>query len=424
MRSLLAALFVASLAIVLVVSRAQAGPGPHIRPGRIWVTFSDGGGSAALRRKAMALAGGHVIRTAPGLGGIVLEVPVGQEEALARQWAGRTDVACALPIPLVQALETPNDDRYGYQWALPQIQAPRAWDVISSSRTITIAVVDTGVDLTHPDLAGQLWTNADEIPANDVDDDGNGYVDDVHGWNVADGTNDPRDDHYHGTHVAGIAAATADNVLGVAGVSRDATIMPVRVLDRYGYGDYADVIGGILYAADNGARIINLSLGGTESYTPLQEALIYAQDRGALIVAAAGNDGAEGLLYPAAYPEAMAVAATDRSDLRASFSNHGPQLSVAAPGVGVLSTRPGGYGYLTGTSMAAPHVSGVAALVWALHTSYGPDEVRATIEGSADDVNSAEHPGWDQYLGWGRINAARAVHTETHWAWLPYVRRP
>ncbi len=399
MRWLLAPLLVALLVAFSMAPRAQAQPGPRIVQGRIWVQLKDRS-PATLRARAGALGEGAPEAVVPQQGAVVLRVPVGQEVQAARRLAARADVDSAVTIPVVTALETPSDPYLSQQWALSNIHAPQAWDVITCTVPVTIAIVDTGVELTHSDLAAQV----------------------VPGWDFAHGDADPSDDYGHGTHVAGIAAATTDNGVGIAGAAWGARIMPVKVLDEHGIGSAANVVQGINYAVDHGARIVNLSLGG-DAFEGYQLALDYARNHGVLVVAAAGNSGGA-VLYPAAYAEAMAVAATDPGDQKASFSCSGPQISVAAPGVDVLSTYlRGGYGYMTGTSMAAPHVSGLAALVWALHPSYGPDEVRATIERSADDVNYAEHPGWDEYLCWGRINAARAVGVEPHWTWLPCVQR-
>ena len=215
------------------------------------------------------------------------------------------------------------------------------------------------------------------------------------------------DDFGHGTHVAGIAAAATNNGIGIAGISWGARVMPVKVLDQYGNGWYSDIADGIVYAADNGAKIINLSLGGAAASQTLCQAAAYAQQKGALLVAAAGNAGAA-VLYPAACDGVLAVAATDRSDQRASFSNYGPEVDLAAPGVDIYSTWPWLDGYFTksGTSMAAPHVSGVAALVWSRWPEWTNMAVSRRITETAVDVDAA---GWDPYTGWGRLDAAAAL---------------
>jgi subtilisin family serine protease len=252
------------------------------------------------------------------------------------------------------------------------------------------------------DLSTGIWINAGEIPGNGVDDDGNGFVDDVNGWNFADGNNAIYDDYGHGTHVAGIAAGRINNGIGIAGMAGNVTIMSVDVFPRSGFGTYEDLIQGMIYATDNGARVINLSLGAT-SYSKGEEAAVdYAWAHGVVVVAAAGNTGRTSYHYPAGHPHAIAVAATDAYDNLAGFSTRGDFVDVAAPGVSIWSTFPGNrYGRLSGTSMATPHVAGLAALILSLDPGLTPDQVRALIEQNADDLGSA---GWDPNFGHGRIN--------------------
>ncbi|MBC7262599.1 MAG: S8 family serine peptidase, partial [Chloroflexi bacterium] len=325
----------------------------------------------------------------------------------------------AEPNYQAHALEVPNDERWFDQWALPKIGAPQAWDM-AHCQGIIIAILDTGIHLEHPDLRNILWTNSGEIPGNGIDDDGNGKIDDVYGWhfyhNCSTGICQPyenpiiQDDNGHGTHVSGIAAAETNNGIGIAGVSWGARVMTVKVLDQHGDGWYYDIAAGIVYAVDNGARVINLSLGGKEPSFLLQDALRYAYNQGALIVAASGNDGGR-VLYPAAYPEAVAVAATDANDQRCSFSNYGPEVDIAAPGEAILSTwlPPYYYYYKRGTSMATPHVSGAAALLWSWRPDLTNIRIEEQLETQADDVNASLYPGPDPYLGWGRLNIYRAL---------------
>lgn len=427
-RWLVVLIVLALLAPVWTAPHCEANPpAPRIKPGRVWVRFRDGD-QGTLRRRVSTLGEGQLETLVAELDGAVLRVAAGQEAAVARRLAARPEVVYALPIPQARALAVPNDPRLPSQWALSTIGAPLAWSVITSSSQQIVAVVDTGVDLGHPDLASRIWTNPGEIAGNSIDDDGNGLADDVSGWSFVSDTGAVSDDHGHGTHVAGIAAAATDNAVGVAGVSWGASIMPVKVLDSSGSGGYDDVAQGVLYAAHNGARVVNLSVGGPDPFPPLQEALAYAREHGVLVVAAAGNhrDGTDDppfVFYPAAYPEAMAVAATDSSDRRAAFSNYGVEVSVAAPGAGILSTcRGGGYCEMSGTSMASPHVAGLAALVWSQHPEYTPSQVAATIQLTAVDVNTATHPGRDIYLGYGRIDAGRAVRQEWRQVHLPLLQ--
>jgi subtilisin family serine protease len=264
-----------------------------------------------------------------------------------------------------------GDPRSGDQWALQGDQpmgAASAWRQTTGG-DVTVAVIDSGVDLSHPDLAANLWTNPGEIPGNGIDDDGNGYVDDVHGYDFVDGAGNPQDQNGHGTHVAGIIAARGGNGIGGSGVAWRARLMVVRVLDAQARGTTSTVAQGVRYAVANGARIINLSLAGPASTKDLEDAVAYAQQRGVLVVAAAGNDGrdlAAGPTYPAGYSfdNVLGVAATDESGGLSAISDYGPGVDLSAPGVDILSTAlGGGYEWRTGTSMAAPHVAGALALL-------------------------------------------------------------
>ena len=380
----------------------------------------------------------QVLSTQPQIGVQALRVPAGEECTLLETLRRDPRVAYAELDYAVRATDaiTPNDPDWPLQWGPAKIEAPAAWSIVTGTPDVVIAVLDTGVYLDHEDLASKLWTNPGEVPDNWVDDDGNGKVDDVHGWHfyhswtgstylpAEDG--DVRDDNGHGTHVSGIAAAATNNGVGIAGLAWGARIMPVKVLNQYGDGFYSDLAAGIVYAADNGARVINMSLGGVEPSQTLCAAVDYARRHGVLVVSATGNDGAPWVRYPAACPGVLAVAATDSNDQRAQadgryFSNYGPQVDLAAPGQDIYSTWchqniylklcDGDY-YLakSGTSMAAPHVSGVAALIWSRWLALTADVVALQITRTTVDVGS---PGWDEYTGWGRLDAATAVTTLT-----------
>jgi subtilisin family serine protease len=313
----------------------------------------------------------------------------------------------------VQATLLPDDTHWTQQWGPVQIKAPAAWDVTTGDQSIVIAVLDTGADRDHSDLAGQLWVNPGEVPGNGLDDDGNGQVDDINGWrfghdadDVPYETNDVNDDHGHGTHVTGIIAARGNNGQGIAGMAWGCRVMIVKVLDQKGDGYYSEVANGLIYATDNGAQVANLSLGGTEKSELMEDAVAYARAHDTVVIAAAGNIGSA-VLYPAAYPGAVAVAATDRDDRRLSFSSYGPQIELAAPGSSIYSTCLGNeYCYRSGTSMATPHVAGLAALLRAQHPTDTASQVIQRLHASAKDIAS---PGWDEYTGWGRIDAQRAL---------------
>ena len=270
----------------------------------------------------------------------------------------------------------------GNDWNLNAVEAPEAWAAGYTGQGITVAVIDTGIDLDHPDLVHNLYVNAGEIPGNGIDDDRNGFVDDVSGYDFVSGDARAEDGNGHGTHVAGTIAA-ANNGIGATGVAPDAKILPVRVLDDAGRGSDGSVAAGIRYAADMGAQIINLSLGGGYS-SRILAAIEYAASAGSLIVAAAGNESASNPSYPARHSanstSVISVGAHDSRGNTASFSNEvgsSRAVQVDAPGVSIYSTHlRGGYGRLSGTSMASPHVAGVAALTLSANPGLTSREVR------------------------------------------------
>ncbi|MBS3909193.1 MAG: S8 family serine peptidase [Actinobacteria bacterium] len=304
------------------------------------------------------------------------------------------DVEYAEPNYYRHALLTPNDTNYGVQWALPKIKAPQAWDTTTGNETV-VAVVDSGVDYNHPDLSTKV----------------------IKGYDYINNDNDPMDDHGHGTHVAGITGAITNNAQGVAGVSWGAKLLAVKVLNSSGSGTDATVANGIRYAADNNAKIINLSLGGYDYSSTMADAVVYAQGKGCLVVAAAGNGNTSNVLYPAGYQNVIGVSATRTDDGKASYSNYGWYVDVAAPGGnadgtasnGIASTYPGNqYVYMNGTSMAAPHVAGLAALIATVYPGKTGAQLGRTIQATVDDLGAA---GRDDTFGYGRINAEKAVKT-------------
>ncbi|MBW4470161.1 MAG: S8 family serine peptidase [Stenomitos rutilans HA7619-LM2] len=283
--------------------------------------------------------------------------------------------------PLTHVLSTGSN-----AWELNQVNAPTAWAQGYTGQGIVVAVVDTGVDITHPDLKDNIWTNAKEISGNGIDDDKNGFVDDINGWDFVDRDNTPLDLTGHGTHVAGTIAA-ARNDIGVTGVAYNAKIMPVRVIGSDGGSDL-NIAAGIRYAAENGANVINLSLGGSAS-TAIADAVQYASQKGALVVMASGNDGGNQPVSPAnlATQWGLAVGATDINQQVATFSDRAgaiPLHYVVAPGVNVVSTTPNNtYQSYSGTSMAAPHVSGVAALVLNANPKLTPTQITSLLTADA-----------------------------------------
>lgn len=345
----------------------------------------------------------------------VIKVPQGGVKEKVSEYRGKQEVEYAEPNYLAHSLMVPNDPYYSYQWHMQNsvyggIKMESAWDT-STGSGVTVAVIDTGVAYENygkykkaPDLAGTLFAP---------------------GYDFVDNDTHPNDDNGHGTHVTGTVAQTTNNSLGVAGIAFNSTIMPVKVLDRNGSGTYANVAAGIYFAADNGAKVINLSLGGSADSTTLKNAVAYAYGKGVTIVAAAGNDNSSTISYPAAYDDyVIAVGATRYDETLAYYSNYGPSLDIVAPGGdlrvdqnndgygdGVLQQTFGrrvdqfGYYFYQGTSMASPHAAGVAALVIANGVT-GPDNVRAALQTTAEDKGAS---GWDATYGWGLVDATAAL---------------
>lgn len=366
--------------------------GPEVKPGEILVKFEADVSSLAIESTNQDLRA-SVIEMIPELSLYRLRIP--EETTIAEMielYQHTTGVAYAEPNYIARALETiPDDPRWGDQWGPDKIEAPEAWDIITGTSDIVIAIIDTGIDYTHPDLDGGRY---------------------IGGYDFANGDDDPMDDEGHGTHVTGIATADTNNGVGVAGVAWNSRFMGIKVLDAEGSGTYFDIAQGIRYAADHGAHVANMSLGGPFHSNTLEQAMQYAYEAGVVMACAAGNSYGYGVSYPARYdPYCLGVAATDDSDERAIFSSFGPEVDVAAPGVDILSTTEGGYESWSGTSMATPHVAGLAALILAQDPDLPVDQVFAAIRDSADDVNAETFPGEDDYLGTGRVNAYRALAT-------------
>ncbi len=300
-----------------------------------------------------------------------------------------------------------------------------AWDT-SQGEGVVVAVIDTGVDYDHEDIAANMWVNSAEIPVNSIDDDGNGFVDDTSGWNFVKGNNYPNDNHGHGTHVAGTIAAVGDNGLGIVGVAPQAQIMNVQALNSSGNGTTADLANAVVYAVDTGADVLNNSWAGWGYSQLMEDVFAYAHASGCVSIVAASNDYSDAYYaYPANLTSTITVAATNYQDRKADFSNFGLLVDVAAPGVDILSLRAwdtdmyydgshfvppynstAKYMRASGTSMSAPHASGVAALLLALHPEYTTEEIRAVLRYAVDPVDS------ETLIGSGRINALSAVTLE------------
>ena len=346
-----------------------------------------------------------------------------QKNRMLQRLNADADIEFAEPVHTYSTRQVTNDpflsstgswgQPYSDLWGLLSIGAPAAWDTATGTGVV-VAVVDTGMDINHPDLAANVWTNPGEVDFNFFDDDNNGFTDDVHGWNFVFGNNDVSDFSGHGTHVAGTIAATGNNGIGVIGVAWGAQVMPVKALDDSGTGFDFELAPAIMYAAANGADVINASWTGEGTSDSIEEAIQFATGLGTVFVAAAGNSSEDAMnFFPANSPEAITVAASDPFGNFAFFSNFGSKIDVTAPGVDILSLQASGtflgpqvadgYIRLDGTSMATPHVSGVAALALSENPGYSTEQVRQIIRASATSVP------FDSRFGYGNLNAAAAV---------------
>ena len=318
-------------------------------------------------------------------------------------------VAMVQPNAKIQAAGIPNDPSFSKLYGLnntgqtggkfdADIDATEAWDTQTGTGRTIVAILDTGVDYNHPDLRDNIWTNTGEVAGNGIDDDHNGFIDDVHGYNFVTLTGDPMDDNGHGTHVAGTIGAVGDNGIGVAGVNWHTRLMALKFLDSTGSGYLADAIAALDYAVQMGARISNNSWGGGGYEATLGQALARATVGGHIFVAAAGNSSSNNdvtAAYPANYnsPNVVSVAAVDQNGVLASFSNYGPtSVDIAAPGVNIYSTLPGGtYGSYSGTSMATPHVTGALSLYLDAHPGASATEALSALYQSADSLTSLQN---------------------------------
>ena len=357
--------------------------------------------------QAVAAELGAVTTHLSPLGTMIVLDPAHDARALAEEVSAVDGVTSISSERKVRNLLTPSDPELDRQWALETIDAYEAWDLTLGTHDVVVAVLDTGIDWNHPDLAGNMWTNDD------------GY----HGYNFVDNNWFPMDDNihgydddgiwqanlytYHGTHVAGIVGAVTNNAVGVAGVAQ-VQLVAVKVMNESGEGTDALVADGIDWAVDIAhADVIVMSLGVDGESFSLRRAVNNARDEGVVMVAAAGNDGTSVVSYPAAYGSVIAVGASDSSDRRASFSNYGTNLALMAPGVMIYSTQGGdNYQHLSGTSAAAPHVAGVAALMLSVDPALTPEELSTVLNSTARDVSQA---GYDPTTGWGIVDAFNAV---------------
>jgi subtilisin family serine protease len=394
--------------------RSQADP--DFVPGEVLLKFKS---SVPLPERALALAAlrSRALARISSLNAYVVRIPEDATvEEMVQAFGRNPGIAYVQPNYIYRACLTPNDKYFEDQYALfnkgqqvgwvpgsPQgkpsadIKATSAWEETTGIAGVVIGIVDTGVDLNHPDLKNKIRSR---------------------GYDFVNGDTDATDDNGHGTMVAGIAAAETNNYEGIAGVAWNAKILPVKVLDQFGSGTTVTIVNGILWAVDNGAQILNLSFGSPAKDNAVEEALKYAfETKGVFIAAAAGNDNTA-VYYPAAYDRYVcATAATDYNDQRTTWSNFGPEIDVAAPGDKIITTYPVAltpagfqpYKFQDGTSMAGAHVAGLAALIRGIKPALTPGDVMNIIRYSADDVNSSIHKGRDVFIGYGRINMEKAL---------------
>lgn len=356
---------------------AAAGASSTAPSAEVLVQFRPGTSASAIDAINASL-GAVEAGSIPQLGVRVVRVPAAQQASVVAAFSRRSEVAFAEANGTFRAVGTPNDPGYASEWGLSRIQAASAWDVTTGSAAISIAIVDSGIDVTHPDLSSKVISSVNFSTS--------ATSSDVYG---------------HGTHVAGTAAAATNNATGVAGVGYNTSLQNVKVLGDDGTGAWSAVAQGITWATDHGAKVINLSLGGTTASSTVESAVNYAWNNGVVVVAAAGNNGSSAAFYPAYYANVIAVAATDSNDLLASYSDYGSWVDIAAPGSSIYSTMKNNtYGYMSGTSMATPHVAGVASLVLA---QVGTNAAaRACVTGTADNIGVSG-------IGSGRVNAYAAV---------------
>lgn len=386
----------------------------EIVPGQYIVKFKQG----ISRTEGISILSGYNISSAENfdsIGASLLKFNEGVSDAQAMETLQQNpEIEYVEPVYRVYATVTPNDPKYPLQWGLPKIKAPQAWNIAKDSPNVVVAVIDTGVDYNHPDLKANMWKNIGEIPNNNIDDDGNGIVDDVYGANFSGATpnGDPLDDNRHGSHVAGIISGVTNNAVGISGTNWKTQIMAVKFLSASGGGTTAGAIKAIEYATKNKAQIMNNSWGGGGASNALKAAIQAASNKGILFTAAAGNSNNNNDAnphYPSNYKVAnvMSIMATDQNDNKAGFSSYGKKtVHLAAPGVKIYSTlNRGRYGDLDGTSMATPFVTGAAALIKGLQPTWSPSQIKNHLMQTSDKI-----PGLsNRSISGGRLNLYNAV---------------
>ncbi len=416
-----------------VVTLAAAAAPPHhpapSAPGRLIVGFAKGT-TPSERATVVRAAGARPLRSWSAIHALLIEAPAPNVAAIEGRLHSSRSVRYVEPDSVLRADAVPNDPLFTDLWGFnntgqtinfvsgtpdADIDAPEAWGVSTGSSSVTVGVIDTGIDTTHPDLAANIWINPGEdcpgCRTDGIDNDHNGYVDDWRGWDFVNHDNNPYDDNGHGTHVAGTIGAVGNNGIGVTGVNWNVRLMPLKFLGSDGRGFTSDAISALLYATANGADVTNNSYGGDGYSQAMLDAISSADQQGSLFVAAAGNSALNmdtHPSYPAAYsaPNVISVAATTNTDQRASFSNYGPTtVDLGAPGQDIESTMPGGgYQYLSGTSMATPQVVGAAALVRAAVPGSSAAGLKGLLMGTVDPL-----PTLAATVSGGRLNVNTAI---------------
>ncbi|MER3413902.1 MAG: hypothetical protein C4341_06625 [Armatimonadota bacterium] len=377
-----------TVAAALIAAFVSAGSTADYVPGEVLVKFRSGG--AYSERIAHSMVGARVVQEWGFIGVQRVKLPAGVSvEDAVTFYESLRNVEFAEPNYIAKAQLVPNDTLWNVQWGHMKIQCPQGWDITTGSASIVVAVLDTGVHFANPDIAGKTVSS---------------------GWDFVNNDGDPSDDNGHGTHVSAVASGATNNSVGIAGVGWNTRILPIKVLDASGSGTYGWIISGIDYARQQGAKVINMSLGGSSPSSSLEAAVNAAWNAGIVLAAAAGNGGSTQQIYPAAYTNCIAVAASDQNDFRASFSQYGSSwVDVAAPGVNIAGPwNDGNWYYVSGTSQACPHVAGQAALLFSRFGASTPaSTIRQRIENNTDPVQGG------QWVAKGRINVFKSLQGQT-----------
>lgn len=378
---------------------AQAAPAGKFAADELLVQMKVGGSKGQLDQEFKAQGASEIDEIAQ-IRVKRIKVPARIRDRVKAALAKNPHVAFVEENPVAEPTAVPNDSSYGSQWHLPKIQAPQGWDITTGAASFPIAIIDSGVDADHPDLASKLMT----------------------GRNFLDGTVNTDDTHGHGTSVAGAAAAVSNNGTGISGVAWASPIMPLQVLSPTTSALYSTIASAITWATDNGAKVINISLAGSTSSYTMENAINYAWNKGVIVVASAGNASTSAPYYPAACKNVVSVSATTSSDLKASWSNFGPTVDVAAPGASIYTTtKGGGYGSVNGTSFSSPITAGLIALIWSANPTLTNAEVVDILLQNTDDLGAV---GYDDTFAHGRINAFKSVSVAKSFAPQPDVTAP